>query len=341
MLNLTREQWARFAPKCPAAWTDALFFELPLLVEAGILDNERRWCHFAATVYHETNAFKDLREDLNYRSSHALRKAWPSRFGSKSDAELKPLLGNPVGLADQVYGCYSRRHASVIGDLLPGEAWAWRGGGWFHTTFKPPVDAYCKRLGIVPTPPNALDDPVLTLRFAVIEWTDTGCNDQADANSIRGVAKAINTGAADSNIEPNGMDGRKAAFARAWKIWGEYGAADVPAAPITPAKVVGAVTTGAVAVEAGGRAVNAVLPAAPAAPVVPAVPVAAPSLPSVDLGAAKQMAETAGEFSSIGKTLADFAGFLWAHPVAAGAVVAAVAGVWLLPPLLALVRRAR
>ena len=328
MLTITREAWQRFAPRCPAAWTNALFDNLALLNAAGILHNELRWCHFAATVYHETNAFKDLRENLNYTTSHALRKAWPSRFRSKSDAELAPLLRNPVGLADQVYGCFSGRHASVIGDLVPGEAWQWRGGGWFHSTFKPPVDAYCAKLGVTPTPANALDDPVLTLRFAVQEWTDTGCNALADANDIRGVAKAINTGSADSNIEPNGMDGRRAAYARAWKLWGAYDAADTPAPRITATQAVGAVTTGAVAVEAGGRAVNAVLPSAPV-PAVPAAP--SPAVPSVDLGAAKQMAEQASDAASIGKAFADFAGFLWSHPVASGAVFAAVVGVWAFP----------
>lgn len=329
MLTLTREAWQRFAPRCPDAWTNALFDNLALLNGAGILQSELRWCHFAATVYHETNGFKDLRENLNYTTSHALRKAWPSRFRSKTDAELAPLLRNPVGLADQVYGCFSGRHASVIGDLVPGEAWQWRGGGWFHTTFKPPVDAYCSKLGVAPTPANALDDPVLTLRFAVQEWTDTRCNELADANNIRGVAKAINTGSADSAVEPNGMDGRKAAFARAWKLWGAYDDADMPAPRITTTQAAAAVSAGAVVVETGTRAVNAVMPAAPPA-VVAAPP---PAVPSIDLGAAKKIAEQASDAASIGKAFADFAGFLSSHPIASGAVFAAVVGVWVVPAL--------
>lgn len=332
MLTLTREQWKRFAPRCPEAWTNALFDNLALLNSAGVLQSELRWCHFAATVYHETDGFTELRENLSYKSTHALRKAWPSRFGSKSDAELAPLLRNPVGLADVVYGCYSRRNAIEIGDLVPGEAWQYRGGGWFHTTFKPAVDRYCQKLGIAPTPPGALDDPVLTLRFALLEWEETGCNALADANDIRKVAKAINTGSADSNVEPNGMDGRKAAFARAWKLWGAYGQADVPAKPITPGQVAGGLVTGAAVVEAGGRVVNAVMPAAPAVPAPP------PAVPSVDLGAAKKIAEQAADAASIGKTFADFAAFLWAHPLAAGAVVATVVGVWVVPALISRLR---
>lgn len=230
MLTITRAAWAKFAPRCPDNYTSALFDNLSLLDEAGILESPQRWCHFAAQVYHETGAFREIREDLRYTSTAALRKAWPARFGHKSDDELKPLLRNPVGLADQVYGCYSGRKASVTGNVGPGEAFYWRGGGWFNTTFKPSVDGYCRKLGIDPTPQGALDDPILTLRFAILEWTETGCNELADANDLRGISKAINTGSATSGINPNGMDGRKAAYARACKYWGDGGGqADHPA----------------------------------------------------------------------------------------------------------------
>lgn len=227
-IELTREQWKKFAPGCPSNYTDALFDNLDLLREAGILDNEYRWCHFAATVFHETGNFKEIRENLNFKTASVLRDTWPSRFRHMSDSELKPFLGNKIALADKVYGCYSGRKHAEIGDVGPGEAYAWRGGGWFNTTFKPAVDGYCRKLGIDTTPPNALDDPVLTLRFAVFEWQETNCNACADENDAKKVAKAINTGSATSNINPVGMIDRQKAFARAWKYWGESGKADTP-----------------------------------------------------------------------------------------------------------------
>lgn len=226
MIELTRDAWKKFAPGCPSAYAAALFDNLDLLRDAGILDTERRWCHFAATVYAETGDFEEIRENLRYTSCKALRTTWPSRFGHKTDDELRHLLKNPVGLADHVYGCYSGRKRDVIGDVGPGEAFAWRGGGWFNTTFKPSVERYCAKLGVSPVPANALDDPVLTLRFAVLEWTETNCNQWADENDARKVAKAINTGSASSNVQPVGLDDRKKAFARAWGIWGETGKAD-------------------------------------------------------------------------------------------------------------------
>ena len=74
----------------------------------------------------------------------------------------------------------------------------------------------------------AVDDPLITLKFALREWADARCNEWADENSLLKVAKAINTGSASSNVAPVGMDNRRAAFARAWKIWGETGTADAP-----------------------------------------------------------------------------------------------------------------
>lgn len=226
MIELTRDAWKKFAPGCPSNYTAALFDSLELVREAGVLDNERRWCIFAAIAYEETGDFREIREDLRYTSCKALRTTWPSRFGHKTDDELRHLLKNPVELADVVYGCKSGRKRDEIGDVGPGEAFAYRGGGWFNTTFKPTVAGYCRKLGMDTVPADALDDPVLTLKFALLEWTETNCNKWADENDLVAVSKAINTGSATSNVRPVGMDDRRKAFARAWSIWGETGEAD-------------------------------------------------------------------------------------------------------------------
>lgn len=225
MITLTRDAWKKFAPKCPVAWTEALFSNLDFLQEKGILESELRWCHFAATVLWEANGFKELRENLNYKTIGALKRAWPSRFGHLSDAQCRVYLRNPVGLGNKVY---NGRMGNRIGS---NDGYDFRGGGWIQTTGRAAVEAYCKPLGIEATS-TTLDDPVLTLKFAGLEWEQSKCNEWADANDIRKVAKAINTGSADSNVQPNGMSGRIDAFAKAWQLWGEYGVAD--SAPKVP-----------------------------------------------------------------------------------------------------------
>lgn len=316
MLTITPKQWAAFASRCPADYTAALFDNMALLEEAGILENERRWCHFAATVYHETGNFREIREDLNYKSASALRKAWPSRFKAKSDAELKPLLRNPIGLADQVYGCYSGRPKAEIGDVGPGQAFAWRGGGWFNTTFKPSVDGYCAKLGLARTPDNALDDPVLTLKMAVLEWTETDCNKWADENSLRKVAKAINTGSATNGIEPVGLDERKAAFARAWKYWGEAGTAEIPAKQMSLGQVFTKVVAPATAVAEVARQT-----------------VKANPDPTPNIEATKKALETAASVKGLAVDLGSLAAWSMANPILVGSTLAVVAGVWVGPAL--------
>ena len=233
---ITRAQWKKFAPKCPANYTEALFNNMVELENAGILENELRWCHFIATCYAEMDAaggFREIREIMNYKTVGALRGAWPSRFNHLSNEECKTYLRNPVVLAEKVYGLQSGRAAS-LGNVNPGDAFAFRGGGWFNTTGRKAVEEYRKKLGMpLPALPEDLDDPVLTLKFACFEWAETNCNKWADENEIIRVAKAINTGSAMSGVRPNGMDIRKEGFERAWKIWGETGDADKPAKEIS------------------------------------------------------------------------------------------------------------
>jgi len=220
-IELTREAWKRFAPGCPSNYTDALFSSLDLLRDAGILDNELRWCHFIGTVHEETGDFKECRESLKYTTTKALRNTWPSRFGHKSDDELKHLLRNERGLAEAVYGGRMGNRPGTS------DAFDYRGGGWLQTTGRSAVAAYCAKCGVEPDP-GTLDDPLLTLKFAVTEWIETNCNQWADENDLRKVAKAINTGSANSNVVPIGLDERRKSFARAWKIWGETGQASSP-----------------------------------------------------------------------------------------------------------------
>lgn len=239
MITLTREAWKKFAPGCPANYTEALFGNLDLLTEHGILETELRWCHFAGTVWAETGDFKYLRESLYYTTVGALRNAWPSRFNPMSVSEAKTYLRNARKLAAKVY---NGRMGNRLGSS---DGYDYRGGGWIQVTGRAAVEQYCKTLGIA-AGPTTLDDPVVTLQFAILEWSEKNCNKWADENEIVKVAKAINTGSADSNIKPNGMNNREDGFARAWKLWGEYDAdaAKVAAKPASK-KAIGAIATGA------------------------------------------------------------------------------------------------
>lgn len=306
MITVTVEQWRKFAPKCPPAYTSALFDNMALIEQAGLLENEHRWCHFAATVYHETGDFQEIRENLSYSSAKRLREVWPSRFGHKDDAALKPLLKAPKALAEAVYGGRMGNRPGTS------DAYDTRGGGWFNTTGFGIVNEYCEKLDI-PYTAGVLDDPVATLKFAVLEWTETGCNACADENDLTKVAKAINTGSANSNVKPVGMNDRQKAFARAWKIWGETGDADVPARQITVADVA-KVAVPAVAV---------------GAPAVQTATDVAKSLPSITPPTA--VLEQATAWKSFAASASEMLGWAVSSPKAIGIILVTGAALWVGP----------
>lgn len=315
MITVTVEQWRKFAPKCPPAYTSALFDNMALIEQAGLLENEHRWCHFAATVYHETGDFQEIRENLSYSSAKRLREVWPSRFGHKDDAALKPLLKAPKALAEAVYGGRMGNRPGTS------DAYDTRGGGWFNTTGFGIVNEYCEKLDI-PYTAGVLDDPVATLKFAVLEWTETGCNACADENDLTKVAKAINTGSANSNVKPVGMNDRQKAFARAWKIWGESGTADVPASQVSIKEIAAKVgaPVAAVATTASQVAPAVTGGATPAAPVAKAIP--KPPTEWLDV---------AGTWKSFAASASEMLGWAVSSPKAVGIIAVTGAALWFGP----------
>lgn len=240
---ITREDMKKFAPKARAEYVEALVNGIDHLQEAGILDSELRMAHFMAQCAAETGGFTVFRESLTYTTAARLRKVWPSRFRNKSDAQLAHLLRNPVALGDAVY-------MNRMGNNAPGDGYNYRGGGFLQTTGKYAVDKYCQACG-VPISPDILDDIPMTLRFACVEWLESGCNEWADENSIMKVSRAINVGSASSSVMPVGMDERQKWFAKAWAIWGGKGKPDVAKNRMAPSTKVGLGITGGT----GGTAV--------------------------------------------------------------------------------------
>lgn len=222
-IQITREDFKRFAPKAKPAYVEALFANLDKVRAAGLLETKDRWCHFIGQCAAETDSFVILRESLDYRTVRAVRNAWRARASKHSDEWIAAnLLRNPVALGDWAYG---GREGNRKGTT---DGFDFRGGGWLQTTHANAVRAYCQKCGI-PFANDVLDDVGLTLQFALYEWSAGKCNSYADADDIVSIAKIINTGSAKSNVRPNGMDRRRQEVARAQAIWGD--ADDGPAEP--------------------------------------------------------------------------------------------------------------
>ncbi len=295
---ITREDMKKFAPKAKPEYVDALIDGLDHLQEAGIFDSELRTAHFMAQCAAETGGFTVVRESLTYTTAARLRTVWPSRFRNKTDAQLAHLLRNPVALGDAVY-------MNRMGNTMPGDGYNYRGGGFLQTTGKSAVEKYCKACG-VPISPDILDDIPMTLRFACVEWVESGCNDWADENALVKVSRAINVGSASSNVTPVGMKEREQWFAKAWAIWGGKGKPDVEKNRMAASTKVGLGVT-------GGTAGTAVVSAPPAA--------------------VTDTVSNVGAWQSIGKTVAAMGSGIAAYPLMSAAVFVVAAGVIFWPQI--------
>ena len=302
---ITEADLKKFTPKAHKEYVTALLDGMDELREAGILESPFRLCHFMAQVAHETGGFTIIRESLHYTSTKRIREVWPARFRNKSDAELKPLVKNGIALGDAVY-------MGRMGNALPGDGYAYRGGGFLQTTGRSAVERYAKCLNVTPSP-TLLDDVGMTLRFACLEWKESNCCEYADENDLTKVSKAINVGSATSNVKPVGIADRQAWFAKAWAVWGEKGKADKPilsddvkaAGRDILLKAGGAVTVG------GGGAVVATKSSEPTKPADPPKPTVAPK---ETVSKAKETAKEIRENVEVAK---DY--WTWAKPTAVAA----------------------
>lgn len=231
LVTVTEADLLKLAPKAKREYVTAILGSLSQMRAAGILENEYRWCHFISQCAHETGGFTIIRESLTYTSAKRLRTVWPARFRDKSDAELAPLLKNPVALGDAVY-------MGRMGNVAPGDGYKYRGAGALQTTGRSAVEKYARACGFDANP-ELLDDCSVTMQFAIVEWGQAHCNEHADANDILAVSRAINVGSASSGVTPVGLDGRKECFAKAWGIWGLKGKPDTTKPPKTLKEIAG------------------------------------------------------------------------------------------------------
>ena len=142
-----------------------------------------------------------LREDLHYITPGALRKAWKSRFGDKSDEYLKQFLENPKALANEVYnGRMGNRKGTEDG-------FNFRGAGFMQTTGREDFIKYGKLAGVdfSVDPPPSTDDVNMLLIWAAAEWSKR-CNALCEADRFEAACRVINTGS--EKIAANGMDDR-------------------------------------------------------------------------------------------------------------------------------------
>jgi putative chitinase len=168
-------------------WYTALVDILP---KYGITTS-RRLAHFVSQCAHESNNFKSLEENLNYREE-TLLKVFPRYFGAgkRNAAEYAK---NPEKIANYVY--MDEFRSSKMGNVNEGDGWRFRGRGLKQLTGRDNYTRFGKSVGMtaeeaavyVATEKGAIES-------ACWFWNANNLNEIADTDDVTRMTKKINGG---------------------------------------------------------------------------------------------------------------------------------------------------
>jgi putative chitinase len=163
-----------------------------------------RQAAFIGQCAHESNNFKTLEENLNYRPE-ILMKVWPSRF---------PDLPTAIKYAHQPQLLANKVYAGRLGNTQENDGWKYHGRGLIQLTGKENYANCGPGIGV-----DLLSDPDLLIdsKYAALSagwfWNKKGLNALADANDYETMTKRINGGLI-------GLDDRKTKIAKAVSVLG-------------------------------------------------------------------------------------------------------------------------
>ena len=170
------------------------------------INTPERQAAFIGQCAHESNNFKTLEENLNYKPE-ALMRVWPSRFPDLAIA--MKYAHNPEAIANKVYGGRMGNGVEESGD-----GWKYHGRGLIQLTGKENYTRCGEALGIdLINQPSLLVTPEYASLSAGYFWNKKGLNDLADNQDYETMTKRINGGTL-------GMDDRKAKIAKALSVLG-------------------------------------------------------------------------------------------------------------------------
>lgn len=176
-------------------------------VEYGI-DTPRRLAHFMAQLAHESDGFRALVENLNY-SAQGLYKTFPKRVGSLENAQALVAEGKPA-IAEAIYG-----NRPELGNVNPGDGYRYIGRGFIMITGRANYTRYGELTGLpLAEQPQTLEEAGTAARASAAFWQAKALNALADADDLEGITRIINGGL-------NGLEDRKALYARAKQVWPE------------------------------------------------------------------------------------------------------------------------
>jgi putative chitinase len=210
-VKIALNQVLKLAPSARTSYKAAFDSGQAVFDQFHISKNNLRVAHFMAQVLHECGGLTIQFENMNY-SAKRLPMVWSTRFKPKGKLNPEDYAHNAEKLANSVYG-------GRMGNTSVGDGYRYRGRGLLQTTGKEGYETATSVLSkYYPNTPIFADvpDEVLSaewcLKVAAAEWFKSGCNDQADADSVTTVTQLINNG-------QTGIAERKDWLTRTKNIW--------------------------------------------------------------------------------------------------------------------------
>lgn len=147
---------------------------------------------FLAQIFHETQNFTRLSEDLYYSTPKRIYNVFTSTFRKNPKATVN-YVNNPIELANLVY---ANKYGN--GDVKSGEGWKYRGRGLLHITGKDNYQKIGRAIGVdlVNNPDLLITDANVSIKAAMWYWKNVTAKKLADRGAdftnVRAVTKTIN-----------------------------------------------------------------------------------------------------------------------------------------------------
>jgi len=174
------------AAKIDIGHAEALIGAMNVAIEKADLSTPQRLAAFIAQCGHESDSFRFMEENLNYKAE-SLCRTWPSHFNEENASEY---AHNPEKIANRAYA-----NRMSNGDEESGDGWNYRGRGWLQTTGKAGYEQLSDATQIdFVSNPDAVATPEGSAISAAVFWEKHNLNRHVDNNDFTGLTKAINGG---------------------------------------------------------------------------------------------------------------------------------------------------
>lgn len=197
VIALSQGDFSRLFPRASQALLGDLAGKAALILgPAGVLDSPERLAHFLAQVSTETGGLSSMVESLRYSARRIVEVFGPGVHSARiGPAEARTLAGDEHALGERVYGLGNPKKAADLGNVAPGDGFAFRGRGYIQITGRYNYARFGVIIGkSLEREPDLAGNLGTALEIAAAYWSARGVNAACDAADIVRVTKLVNGG---------------------------------------------------------------------------------------------------------------------------------------------------